>query len=88
MLVPLGDCFNHEAESQVNFRMINTALHTQRQEEYLYDTDFDSFELDKADTQMLDLDITSLVKDCKPSITNAELKQKLPDVVKAREQFS
>ena len=53
MLVPLGDCFNHEAASQVNFRMINTALHTQRQEDYLYETDFDSFEPNKEDKQML-----------------------------------
>ena len=66
MLVPLGDCFNHECAAQVNFKMINTELHLQKLDEYVFETDFDTFDYITDDASTLELDISTLAPSCRP----------------------
>ena len=40
LLAPLADSLNHSTESNVAFCLIQTKLHSQRDERYMYETDF------------------------------------------------
>jgi hypothetical protein len=47
MLVPFADMINHDSRGRCSASLVNKQLHLAKDENYLYRTDFDTFEYDK-----------------------------------------